>query len=110
MLCCPILNKIVYKAFGKLARKEKATADQGWFPPNRKLLEHYFFKSDRNNNDSTSDPSSLRETKHSTPDFNIFQEDGMAATVLNKMLRDQAQSEEEKRAHEKKKKRGLCCR
>mmetsp|Transcript_19917 Transcript_19917/g.41719 ORF Transcript_19917/g.41719 Transcript_19917/m.41719 type:complete len:82 (+) Transcript_19917:549-794(+) len=40
------------------------------------------------------------------PSLNIFQEDGMAATVLNKMLGDQVQSEGAKRAHEKRKKEG----
>ena len=40
----------------------------------------------------------------STPSLNIFQEDGIVATVLDKMLDDQAQSEGAKRAHEKRKK------
>ena len=102
----PLLNKIFHKPFGNVAGNKKATADQGWFPPNRKLLEHSCFSAEINSNDSTPDPSSCSGISGSSLELNICQEDGMVATVLDKMLGDRARSEGEKRSYEKKKREG----
>ncbi len=39
----PIMNKIFFKAYGNEKNNKKGTADRGWYPPNRKLLEHPSF-------------------------------------------------------------------
>ena len=36
----PIMNRIFFKAYGNQQNNCKATVECGWFPPNRKLLEH----------------------------------------------------------------------
>ena len=36
----PIMNRVFFKAYGNEENNCKATAERGWFPPNRKLLEH----------------------------------------------------------------------
>ena len=36
----PIMNRIFFKAYGNEKNNRRATAEHGWFPPNRKLLEH----------------------------------------------------------------------
>ena len=102
----PLLNKIFHKSFGNVAGNKKATADRGWFPPNRKLLEHSCFTAEINSNDSTADPSSCSGTSGSSSELNIYEEDGMVATVLDKMLGDQSRPEGTKIAHEKRKKEG----
>ena len=86
----PILNKIFHKAFGNLAGNKKAIADQGWFPPTRKLLEHLCFSDEINNHNSTANSLSCSGISPSTPSLNIFQENRMAATVQDKMLGDKA--------------------
>jgi len=54
----PILNKIFHKAFGNLVGNKKAIADQGWFLPICKLLEHSCLSAEINNNNATADVSS----------------------------------------------------
>jgi hypothetical protein len=36
----PIMNRIFFKAYGNEKNNHKETAERGWFPPNRKLIEH----------------------------------------------------------------------
>ena len=35
-----ILNKIFPIAFGRIDKNRKAASERGWYPPNRKLLDH----------------------------------------------------------------------
>ena len=36
----PIMNRIFFKAYGNQKNNRNATAERGWFPPNRELVEH----------------------------------------------------------------------
>ena len=45
----PLLNTVFHKAFGRIKGNQKAVADQGWYPPNRKLLEHPSLQVDTQN-------------------------------------------------------------
>jgi len=106
----PLLNKIFYKAYDNLANNKKACSVRGWFPPNRKLLDHPSLKT--NESCLTNANSTTDETVESTsvtspmpelprPQLNV--ECGLAATCLDALIRDRARSEGAKKATEKRK-------
>ena len=80
----PIMNRIFFKAYGNKTNNLKATAERGWFPPNRKLLEH----------------SSL-VTKQKETVLNV--EVGLAGSVLDRLIRERSRSDGAKKAAEKRK-------
>ena len=105
----PILNKIFHKAYGSVVHNQKAVADRGWCPPNRKLLEHPCFDTEEGNSSSTtrssSDPPSTT-TSCLSYTLNISNEDGIAASVLDRMLSERARYVGARRVYEKRKKEG----
>jgi len=105
----PILNKIFHKSFGNLQGNMKAVSDRGWFPPNRKLLEHPSLINDAASEHavpSSADTSSSSTSCAMTLTLNIGGEEGMTATVLDRMLTERARSEGAKKAGEKRKQEG----
>ncbi len=80
----PIMNRIFFKAYGNEKNNRKATAERGWFPPNRKLLEH---------------PSLAPMQKEAY--LNV--EEGLAGSVLNRLLWERSQSDGAKKAAKKRK-------
>ncbi len=80
----PIMNRIFSKAYGNETNNRKATAEHGWFPPNRKLVEH---------------PSLVRKKKETV--LNV--DKGFAGSVLDHLLRERSQSDGAKKAAEKRK-------
>ena len=63
----PIMNRIFFKAYGYEKNNRKATAEHGWFPPNRKLVEH---------------PSLVRKQKETV--LNV--DEGFAGSILYRLL------------------------
>ena len=80
----PIMNWIFFKAYGNKTNNPKVTAECGWFPPNRKLLEH----------------SSL-VTKQKETVLNV--EVGLAGSVLDRLIRERSRSDGAKKVAEKRK-------
>ena len=72
-----------------------AVADQGWYPPNRKLLEHPSLIKDIHNGSSpdgdptpTGSASLSSALSNSEMSLNVYEEEYMAVTVLNCMVTD----------------------
>ena len=82
----PLLNKIFYKAYNNITNNKKAVAVRGWYPPNMKLVEH---------------PSLVPEPITQEADINV--EDGLAGSVLDRILRERSRSDGAKKAAEKRK-------
>ena len=80
----PIMNRIFFKAYGNQKNNCKATAESGWFPPNRKLLEH---------------PSLAPMQKETL--LNV--EEGLAGSILDRLLWERSRSDGAKKAAEKRK-------
>jgi len=93
----PIMNKIFFKAYGNEKNNKKATADCGWYPPNKKLLEHPSFVVQPEHNQYYSSMPTL-------PALNV--EEGIAGSVLDCLLRERSHSEGAKEAAEKRKQTG----
>ena len=75
---------IFFKAYGNKTNNCKATAEHGWFPSNRKLLEH----------------SSLVTKQQETV---LNAEEGLAGSVLDCLMQERSQSCGAKKAAEKRK-------
>mmetsp|Transcript_22694 Transcript_22694/g.49129 ORF Transcript_22694/g.49129 Transcript_22694/m.49129 type:complete len:82 (+) Transcript_22694:78-323(+) len=78
------MNRIFHNAFGNVEGYKKAVSDCGWYPPSQKLLEYPPLVEDTNDAYSSSSSSAMT--------LNVTQEDGMAATVLDCVLVERAQS------------------
>ena len=78
------MNRIFFKAYGNEKNNRKATAEHGWFPPNRKLIEH---------------PSLVPKQKETV--FNV--DEGLAGSVLDHLLRETSRSDGAKNTAEKRK-------
>ena len=130
----PLVNKIFHKAYGNVPANKKAVADRGWYPANRKLLEHPSLIPDEEeappsnpaSSTATNAPASMTledglvaaglitaatpTPNTSTPGvatasfLNI--NTGMGATVLDRMLTARARSDGAKKAAEKRKQEG----
>lgn len=81
----PLLNKIFYKSYCNIANNKKTIAVCEWYPPNLKLLKH----------------PSLVATPN--PPVGINFEDGLAVSVLYKILHERSQSEGAKMSAENRK-------
>jgi hypothetical protein len=80
----PIMNRIFFKAYGNEKNNRKATSERGWFPPNRKLIEH---------------PSLVRKQKETV--LNV--DEGFAGSILDRLLRERSRSDGAMKAAEKRK-------
>lgn len=95
----PLLNKIFHKSYGNLAGNLKAVSDRGWYPANRKLVEHPSLI-----DDETSEPAaegsqaSTESAAASTATGLNSGGNGMTATVLDRILAERARSDGAKRA------------
>jgi hypothetical protein len=67
----PIMNRIFFKAYGNEKNNRKATSERGWFPPNRKLIEH----------------ASLVQKQKETV-LNV--DEGFAGSILDRLLRERS--------------------
>ena len=81
----PLVNKIFHKSYGNVNANLKAVADRGWYPANRKLLDH----------------PSLHTVEDVPPTLNV--EDGMGASILDRMIHHRSRSEGARKAAEKRK-------
>jgi hypothetical protein len=88
------MKKIFYKSYNNLANNKKAVAVRGWYPPNMVLLEHPSLVADEN-------PPPQSMPSSSFPEINV--ESDLAASVLDKLLRERGKSEGAKKAAEKRK-------
>ena len=101
----PLVNRIFHKSYGSINSNLKALADRGWNPPNRKLLEHKELIDDSIapiNENTLTDASS--SSSPNSPVLNIHQ--GLAATVLDRMIAERARSSQAKRAADERKRKG----
>jgi hypothetical protein len=79
-----IMNRIFFKAYGNQKNNCKATAECGWFPPNRKMLEH-----------------PLLAPKQKETVLNV--KEGLAGSVLDHLLWEMSRSDGAKKAAKKRK-------
>ena len=91
----PLVNNIFYKCYGNVASNRKAGADRGWFPANRKLVEHPDIK------EETKTQNSTEQVVPQLPAMNI--DDGFGATCIDRLICHQSRSEAGKKAAEEKK-------
>jgi hypothetical protein len=96
-----ILNKFLYKAYNNIENNKKALAVCGWYPPSMKLLDHPSLS--RENHMATQAPAFSTNINAMPPRPVLNTDAGYAATVLDRLLRAQGQSEEAKKAAEKRK-------
>ena len=76
----PLLNDIIPKAFGQEEINKHAIADQGWNPLDQKLVEHPSISVDCNKDDI-----------HAP--LKILKRQGIGASVLDQIMREQAKNE-----------------
>jgi hypothetical protein len=103
----PIMNKIFPKAYSSHNNNKKACSVRGWFPPNRKHLDHPDLQRDTSSatgdansaNTSATDPNQMPPLP--PPKLNV--EYGVGAACLDSLLLDRARSEGAKKAVEKRK-------
>ena len=89
----PLLNKIFFRAYGNVAANKKAVADRGWYPPNRKLLEHPSLTVQQKSNNSINAVT--------LPCLNV--ETGLAGSVIDRIIHHRSKSDGAKKAAEKRK-------
>jgi hypothetical protein len=89
----PLLNKVFFRAYGNVAANKKAVADRGWYPPNRKLLEHPTLTVEQRGNSSTNVVT--------LPSLNV--ETGLAGSVIDRIIHHRSKSDGAKKAAEKRK-------
>ena len=78
----PLMNCILHKAFRNVEGNKKAVSDRGWYPPSQKLLDHPSLVDNTNEEYSSSSSSVMT--------LNVTQENGMAVTVLDRVLAERA--------------------
>ncbi len=91
----PIINKIFHRAFGRVASNQRAISHRGWGPLNRKLLEHPHLVLQK-----ISDKCS-HQSSHKLSGLNIINAEGVAASVLDRIVRERVKNEAAKQAAEK---------
>ena len=111
----PLMNRIFHKSYGDVRSNLKAVSDRGWYPLNRKLLEHPSLIDDSIAVDNAT-PSESQPTSNDTPSeqsqlsgastvtLNIH--DGMGATVLDRIIAARARSAGAKKAADERKRKG----
>ena len=88
----PILNKIFPIAFGRVDKNRKAASERGWYPPNRKLLDH----------------PELEKAKKipSQGDVQVNTDNGMGASVLDTIIQQRLRTAGIEEASRKRKEEG----
>ena len=94
----PFVNRIFHNSYGSINSNLNALSDQGWNPPNRKLLEHKELIDDsapvirQSLTESTPNITAQSTSNSSGQSFNLNIHEGMAATVLDMMIAKRARS------------------
>jgi len=86
--CIPLVNKIFHKCYGNIASNKKATADRGWYPANRALVEH---------------PSLARDDEPARTSNSLNMDEGLGAATLDRLIDHRNRSEGGRKAAEKRK-------
>ena len=121
----PLLNKVFHKSYDDVASNLKAVADRGWYPANRKLLEHPDLTDDtaksltvdaaetaiedaseNSTTDSTASSTPSQQNNSSTSFITLNIHSGLGATMLDRMINDRARNAGAKKAAEERKRRG----
>ena len=101
------MNKIFQKSYDDIRANLKAISDRGWYPANRKLLEHKALFDDTiaSPADTASSPdTSTTATESGTFTVNI--ETGKGAILLDRMISERARSAAGKKVAETCKRNG----
>ena len=99
----PLINRVFHNSYGRINSNLKAVADRGWNPLNRKLLEHKELIDDsapvieHSLTESTPNSSAQSTSNSSRQSINLNIHEGMAATVLDRMIAEQARSSHAKK-------------
>ena len=108
----PLINRVFQKAYGSINSNLKALADRGWNPPNRKLLEHKELIDDsapviQHALTTSTHNSDVHSTSNSSgQSINLNIHEGMAATVLDRMIAARARTSQSKTAADERKRKG----
>mmetsp|Transcript_22655 Transcript_22655/g.49064 ORF Transcript_22655/g.49064 Transcript_22655/m.49064 type:complete len:174 (-) Transcript_22655:369-890(-) len=100
----PLLNWIFHKSYGDERSNRKAVADRGWYPANRKLLEHKELVDDSATCAAPEVKDSSELSGNSTVSLNVC--GGMAGYCLDRMITGTARSSVAKRAANERKRKG----
>ncbi len=100
----PLINRIFHKSYGSINSNLKALSDRGWNPPNRKLLEHKDLIDDSVAPEKEITGATSMNSSAGSTNLNIHQ--GLAATVLDRMIAERARSSAAKKAADERKRKG----
>jgi hypothetical protein len=101
----PLINRVFHKSYGNIHSNLKALADRGWNPLNRKLLEHNELIDDSIEIvQNTLTNATYENSSAGSANLNIHQ--GMAATVLDRMIAERARSSQAKKSADERKRKG----
>jgi hypothetical protein len=105
----PLINRVFHKSYGSINSNLRAMSDRGWNPPNRKLLEHKELIDDSSpviTEALTNLTANIAAQSTSDRSFNLNIHEGMAATILDRMIAERARSSQAKIAADERKRRG----
>ena len=102
----PLINRVFHKSYGNVYSNLKALATRGWNPLNRKLLEHKELIDDSiaPSGQNTLTNATNNNSCERSISLNIHQ--GLAATVLDRMIAERARSSQAKKAADERKRKG----
>ncbi len=105
----PLLNIAFPIAFGRVDRNLSAVAERGWNPLNRILLEHPSLQNANQHmrSISTSESTIPSNTTNSFPDLNFNGTDGIASSVLNRIITARLKNKGVQQAYKKWKQEGI---
>ena len=95
----PLINRIFHKSYGSINSNLKALSDEGWNPLNRKLLEHKDLIDDSIAPEKAITNATSRNSSAGSTNLNIHQ--GLAATVLHRIIAERARSSAAKKQRTK---------
>jgi hypothetical protein len=99
----PLINRVFHNSYGSINSNLNTLADQGWNPLNRKLLEHNELIDDsapvieHSLTESTPNNSAQSTSNSSGRSINLNIHEGMAATVLDRMVAERARPSQAKK-------------
>jgi hypothetical protein len=93
----PLINRVFHKSYGNINSNLIALADRGWNPPNRKL--EYKELIDNSIAPIVQNPlTDVTPNNSSAQSISLNIHQGLAATVLDRMIAEQARSSQAKRS------------
>ena len=106
----PLMNKIFLPAYNTLAGNLKAAADRGWFPFNRKLLDHMSLVDDRKDVITPTAAAGSDDTAMNANDagdtITLNISEGTAGSVLDRLISARAKSAGGRKAADERKRKG----